>query len=279
MITNCETDFLYLADTLPNKFPAFYRQLSSSLKALDISHSLLPETADVWARDYMPIQVREKKLVSFIYQPDYLEKEEYLHLQTNPEQVLSQLNIPFQKAPIKLDGGNVVCSRNKVILTDKVFQENPTFERSQLIAQMEALFETDLLYFIPRQPYDYLGHSDGMLRFLDEDTLLVNDYNRESKTFQKKLGKALSSFSLETLPYNIYKNKDTANALGTYINFLHMKQGIVLPTFKLKEDEEAYKAVSQFFTGIPIDTIDCTILATHGGVLNCISWNILSHEN
>lgn len=277
MITDRETNFLYLADTLPHKFPVFHSQLSTSLNALNIPHSLLPETADVWARDYMPVQVTENKLVSFVYKPDYLQEEKYIHLQTQPEQVLSLLSIPYHKASIKLDGGNVVCSRNKVILTEKIFEENHTLERSQLIAQLEALFETDQLYFVPRQSYDYLGHSDGMLRFLDEDTLLLNDYSRESKTFQKKLQKSLSGFSLEILPYNVYQNKDTANASGTYINFLHMKQGIILPAFNnIAEDEKAYSRIEELFPGECIEILGCSELASHGGVLNCISWSILS---
>ncbi len=62
MIADNKTNFLYLADTLPKKYSNFYQQFEKVLKECNINFQLLPQTKDVWAVDYMPIQIAEINL-------------------------------------------------------------------------------------------------------------------------------------------------------------------------------------------------------------------------
>jgi len=55
MIADNQTNFLYLADALPKKYPAFYQQFESVLKVSKIDFALLAPTKDIWAVDYMPV--------------------------------------------------------------------------------------------------------------------------------------------------------------------------------------------------------------------------------
>ena len=54
-------------------------------------------------------------------------------------------------------------------MCDKIFSENPAYSRKQLIKELEDIFKTDLLYFVPQQPKDYTGHADGMIRFINDN--------------------------------------------------------------------------------------------------------------
>ena len=36
----------------------------------------------------------------------------------------------------------------------------------------------DRLIFIPQEPGDVTGHADGVVRFIDGDSVVVNDYRR-----------------------------------------------------------------------------------------------------
>lgn len=47
MITDQHTNFLYLADTLPQKYPIFYERFANLLKELNIYFALLTDTKDV----------------------------------------------------------------------------------------------------------------------------------------------------------------------------------------------------------------------------------------
>lgn len=286
MITDSQTNVLYLADTLPLKYPLFYSRLQSTLETCGIPHELLPGTKDVWAVDYMPVQVTPGKFVQFVYNPDYLQNDETFYWQetiTDASAVCGEINIRFEKSNINLDGGNVVRYGNKVIMTEKVFWENPHYSKKRLIQILEQLFETDRLVFIPEDPSDYTGHADGMVRFVDEDTVLVNRYTgRDSNRFMHQLQQALKDAGLACIemPYNPYCNQSGDEANGIYINYLQMSQAVVLPVFGMKEDKDALRVVEKVFSGQKIVTINSNDIARDGGVLNCISWNILSaHDN
>ncbi len=73
MITDSQTNFLYLADTLPTKYPDFYKRFEKVLTDCNTNFALLPNTKDVWAVDFMPIQTDQNKFVRFVYNPSYLQ--------------------------------------------------------------------------------------------------------------------------------------------------------------------------------------------------------------
>ncbi len=277
MIASSQTNLLYLADTLPKNYPIFFQRFEKLLKENKIHFQLLPGTKDVWAVDYMPVQVCRKEFVRFVYKPRYLQNDRDLKTITDTDAVCKSIGIETIKSKIVLDGGNVVNSANKVVITERVFKENPSYVREDLIQELKQLFETDELFFIPEQPNDYTGHADGMLRFVDDNTLLINDYKNESTRFRKAFEKAIHKIGIEhiVIPYNPYQNENNNQANGAYINYLQMEDVVIVPVFGLKEDEEVIKRFEQIFNGSTILAINANEIAKDGGVLNCISWNIL----
>ncbi|MBK7691353.1 MAG: agmatine deiminase family protein [Bacteroidetes bacterium] len=278
MITDSQTNFLYLANTLPKKYPHFYERFAQVLKSCKIDFALLPHTKDVWAVDYMPIQTGPERFVRFLYQPSYLTKyKKYKDTFPDVDGICEAIGVDIIKTDIILDGGNVTRWKNKVIMTDRVFEENPAYERKELIRKLHELMEVDHLYFIPVQPGDFTGHADGMIRFLNEHTVIVNDYNREKEWFRRAFEIAVHNTGLDTvtIPYNVYDNKSMDHANGDYMNYLQMKDTVIVPTFGIKEDDEAVKVFEKFFPGRHIRAVHSNEIAYDGGILNCITWNIL----
>ncbi|KAA3436739.1 agmatine deiminase family protein [Rufibacter hautae] len=278
MITDNQTNFLYLADTLLKLYPDFYQRFEQTLKEAGIEHSLLPNTKDVWAVDYMPIQVTRDEFVQFVYNPSYLQAKVWQKTISNVDSICTSINLQPKKSNILVDGGNVVKAKNKVIMCQRVFTENPHIPEKKLIKELQELFQVDQLIFIPTQPKDFTGHADGMVRFLDEKTVLINDYSKEKKDFQLLVKSALHNAGLDwvEIPYNPYSNKKDKHANGIYINFLQMKGTLVLPVFGQKEDEETVKLFGQLFPNVSIATVDSNEIALEGGILNCITWNIMT---
>lgn len=277
MITDSQTNFLYLADTLQKKYPNFYRQFEAVLNDCDINFKILPQTKDVWAVDYMPIQITKDSFVQFVYNPDYLrDTVKWSKTISDVDTICNQINLLPQKSTIVLDGGNVTRTTDKVIMCDKVFAENPAIKEKDLIKELQELFPVDKLIFIPTHPIDFTGHADGMVRFYDSNTVLINDYSKENIEFQLRFRLALHNAGLNyiEIPYNPYDNKKDEHANGEYINFLQMQQAIIIPTFGMKEDDTVIKQFEQLFTGQRIATVDGNDLAFDGGILNCITWNI-----
>jgi len=277
MIPDKQTNFLYLADTLPKNYSNFFRQFEKVLNDSNINFQLLPNTKDVWAVDYMPIQIDKDSFVQFIYNPDYLRDTiKWSKTISDVDIICKQINLLPKKSNIVLDGGNVTRTTDKVIMCDKIFTENPNLKEKNLIRELQELFQVDKLIFIPTHPIDFTGHADGMVRFYDSNTVLINDYSRETMEFQLKFRLALHNAGLNyiEIPYNPYDNKKDEHANGEYINFLQMQQAIIIPTFGIKEDDVVIKQFEQLFTGQRIATVDGNDLAFDGGILNCITWNI-----
>lgn len=133
MITDRETNCLYLADCLPGRYPQVYVQLKMIAKENAIPVSLLPYTKDIWAKDYMPVQVSEKKFVQFVYNPDYLrDSRKWIKTITDVDIVCSAINLPVEKSSIVLDGGNVIRAADKVILTYCITNKKKIYNASSL---------------------------------------------------------------------------------------------------------------------------------------------------
>lgn len=93
---------------------------------------------DIWARDYMPVKTKSGKYVSFRYKPSYLENYDELRTDFRNEVApnLALENLVF--SDINLDGGNVVFSpsKEKVIISDRVYSENPSWHKAELTAKL-----------------------------------------------------------------------------------------------------------------------------------------------
>ena len=277
MTTDSQTNLLWLAGCLATKQETFFYRFKKVLNTLNIPFWLLPHTKDIWAVDYMPIQIGKDKFVQFVYDPDYLQTPELHETISDVDAICNAINLHPNKVDLLVDGGNIIRASDKILMTDKVFKENNHLSKKEVTRQLIEAFEVDKIFFIPIENDDEIGHIDGMVRFIDDNTVLINDYSFDNSGFQKVLKTALQKAGLEwiELPYNPVYDTDSDSARGFYINYLQMSQGIIMPTFKLTTDDMAYKKLQEVFIGQTIATVDSREVAKEGGVLNCITWNIL----
>lgn len=277
MIADQETNSLYLSPLLEIKNPNFFQKFRKALDDNGIEPEYLQETKDVWCVDYMPVQISNNDFVQFKFDPTYLKPKKYHKTISDPSLICKQIGLTPKITDIIADGGNVTKAKNKVIMTTRVIEENPNYSVKQLTGKIIDLLELDQLILIPAQPGDFTGHSDGMVRFLDENTILVNDYSKEpDRKFVHSLYAALHNTGLELIeiPTSIYDNKHTPDATGDYINYLQMDGFIFLPTFNRREDEQVVQQFEDIFKGTTIVPVESNELSKEGGILNCISWNI-----
>lgn len=214
MIADWEVNVVFLADMLKVRHPDLFTQLHSVLTSHGVEVQLLENVRDIWAKDYCPIQIEPGRMVQFRYEPDYL--NEHPELRTGRE-IASQFHKigECQQCDINLDGGNVVASRNKAILTDKIYRENPNRDRGKLRDELRRVLQVEQLVVIPREPYDPIGHADAMVRFINEDAVLVNDYAVVDPAFGNRLVEVLHSHGLaiERIPY-FHERRSTGGIHG-----------------------------------------------------------------
>lgn len=274
MIPDWEHNCVYLADLFENRHPSIFTSLQDTLLSHGIEVRRLTNVKDIWARDYCPIQVAPNTLVKFRYEPDYLRDNPDLK---TGEEVLDSLRglSVCNRTSITLDCGNVVASRTKAIMTDKIYRENPDWTRTNLRAELQKLLQVEQLIVIPKEPFDPIGHSDSMVRFIDEQTVLVNNYSLVDPAFGERLNNVLRRhrLSIDSIPY--YHEKKTVggipSAVGNFTNFLRTEKVLVAAVYGTDHDQVALRKLGSVFPDLPIIPLNCTNLAREGGVLNCIS--------
>ncbi|OWK34128.1 agmatine deiminase family protein [Fimbriiglobus ruber] len=274
MIPDWEANGVFLADLFRVRHPALFEQLHSILVSHGVEVRLLDHVQDLWARDYSPIQIGPGEFVQFRYAPDYLEGHPELRTGREVAGQFHELG-ECRHSEINLDGGNVVTSRTKAIVTDKIYRENPNWERDKLRDELCRTLQVEELIVIPKEPYEPIGHADAMIRFLSEEAVIVNEYAEVDPAFGNRLVKVLCrhGLTIEYLPY--YPEKKTLagipSAVGNYTNFLRTKKVLVAPVYGTHHDEIALRKLASVFPDLPILPLDCTELAREGGILNCVS--------
>ena len=268
-----ETNKAYFSNLLVKNYSSFLEELFIILDKYDIDYELIANTRDVWMRDYMPIQKSNGDFVRYIHRPDYLKG--YESLRTDPH-IASKFLENVIDIPLNLDGGNIVRSQNKIICTDKIFKANDKFIKDKIIDILKASLDISEVIIIPEQPLDMTGHSDGLVRFIDENKVMIAPYNSEDIEFEKSLIVSLLKHGLEivTLPKKGYfKEKDGAVWIP-HINYMQVENLIVVPIVGPKADDEVIEFFEKCFPTCSIETLDSTKVIEQGGALNCISWNI-----
>jgi len=280
MITDKETNTIYFSEKLLEQSPEIAKQISESIKLFGADCRFLPGTKDIWARDYMPVQVNDHKLIQFTFYPDYL--IEYEYLKSEPDSICADLTLNIVKSDIILDGGNVVKSDNCVIMTDKIVIENKhKYTKVQLLSKLRELFEVDKVVLIPWDHGERYGHADGMVRFIDNETVLLQGYYNTRKDLFKDdfLDYLLDSLKENHLNYEFLNidYPEKINAKFAYLNYLQTKDFILLPSLGIDKDDEAMEGeIKKYFPDYTdkIQKIKMNSIIAKGGALNCISWTI-----
>ncbi|GAO27731.1 agmatine deiminase family protein [Geofilum rubicundum] len=279
MIASKETNSVYFSELLSSdkRFTQTCNALTELLEKHSVKYSFLKATKDIWCRDYMPIQIDKEKFVQFRYEPSYLKDD--LELQSDPKEVCKANNIKPQFSKINLDGGNVVNWSDRAIITDRVFDENPEYlSKNKLIAEIEKLLEVEIIV-IPQIKSDMTGHADGMVRFVDRNTLLGNNREQEYKYWKNGINKILKEKGIEyiDIPFLDHKEKNYPDhAIGCYVNYLEVENLIVIPIFETEKnkDQEVYDKFKEIFPNRKIETINYNEIGFFGGLLNCTTWTI-----
>lgn len=273
------TEVVYLSELLEEKFTDCFNRLISILKKHGVEYRLLKGTKDIWCRDYMPILTESGKLIQFRYEPSYLKgNKEWEDSRSDVREVCRLNGFEPVFSNINLDGGNVLLCSGRAIVSDRIFTENPEYtDKEQLVKELSELLEAEVI-IIPAQNGDMTGHADGMVRFIDHDTILGNNRSEEYKYWTNGIEKVLKDYNLKYIDvpffYGYKDSKHPDHAIGVYVNYLAVGNLIVLPVFEVagNKDAEAIAAFKQIFPDKIIETINYNDVALEGGVLNCTTW-------
>lgn len=260
--------FSSLLKTNP-KYSLSAENLFSALSDNGEKFTLFDGARDIWARDYMPVKTKSGQYISFRYEPSYLAAD--LQLRTDfKADIAPHFALPITYSDINLDGGNVVFSpsKAKAVITDRVFSENSEYDKNTLLTELENLLEAEII-IIPSLITDMTGHADGVVRFVNENTVIGND-SPYKNGYEQKVKRALKKHGISVVDFP-YFDSAGISAVGSYLNFLETDKHIFLPIFGSVQDETAVKRAKEIFEK-KIVAVNINGIAKDGGILNCISW-------
>ena len=251
-------DIVYISDQLEIKYPAFKKNLTKILTDNGNRLKIITGTKDIWCRDYMPLIGSHGQLVRFIYHPSYLDKNKKDRASiTNVDNILT--------TTYEVSGKSM--SRWQYINTNSL----------ELLVDIKRLLGLQKITVVPEYPDDFTGHVDGLVRFIDHNTVLINNLSNEEPeewiiNFKSSLHNA--GYKMEELPYRAYENEDKDDAKGIYMIFLNLNDLIIMPSFTFnQEDKKAKQTLEKLYPGKKVVPIYATDLAKEGGIVNCVTWN------
>ena len=183
----------------------------------------------------------------------------------------------FTFSDINLDGGNVLICDGRAILSERIFSENPKWEKESLVSELSKLLECEII-IIPTldKKEDFTGHADGMVRFVDKNTILGNKLEDERETWRNDMKIILEKYNLKYIDIPFLTDIKVPNhpdsAAGIYVNYLEVVNLIVMPVFGREEDKVVFNILKETFPNKVIETIDYNDVAYEGGILNCSTW-------
>jgi agmatine deiminase len=266
---------VFVSDLLKARHPSFHHELGKQIARFGLALREIPGTRDIWCRDYMPVPIAEDRFVQFRYEPDYL--ADACHLITPPEVAKPICGRSCRGSELIADGGNIVRRGGIAILTERILAENATLSRKKVECKLRDELEVDRLIAIPVEPGDIFGHADGIVQFVDDELVLVNDYDDIDRAYGRRVVSALRRHHVDPIPIPYaptYAMKaGIPSAVGVYVNLLETQRAIFVPRYSRSSDDRAAAVIERVARGRAVLGIQCASLATGGGSLRCATWS------
>lgn len=272
---NFKEQTVYMSEKLMTKFPDACNRLIGILEKHSVKYAFLKGTKDIWCRDYMPVQTESGKFIQFQYNPSYLKgNKDWEESRTDVEEVCRMNNIHAQISDINLDGGNVLICEGRAIISDRIFSENTEKTKQELIDELSKLLECEIIIIkaLNSKDEDFTGHADGMVRFVNKNTILGNRLVDDYKYIQDDRRKIIEKYNLKYIDVPFFTTDNRDSAIGIYLNYLEVNDLIVVPVFGRNEDKQAVDIIQKAFPNKVIETINYDEIALEGGLLNCTTW-------
>lgn len=235
---------------------------------------------DIWIRDFA--FVFPPNAAKFRYRPDYLNPGVASWIENSFYDFIDDAGIVFENySNVKLDGGNFVHNGvDSAIITTRIFSDNPNWTQSQLEQEITYLTGITNIAFIPEEPIDTTGHSDGMVMWIEEDVLVVNQMDEPFRTqVLTPINNAFPNITIVEIPldyeYDVWNG--FVSACGLHINSLVTDTHIFMPTYDQTNDA-VVQSMLESYTDKTIVPIDANNVCYMGGAVRCLTWLVQGQD-
>jgi len=235
---------------------------------LDNVHFLHFKTDDVWMRDYGPTTVfsgPEERPV-FIWNPYCIADQAYYKFDADAAACLAMtFDVPLCRLPLIVEGGNLITDgRGTIIMSESVLNMNPDIDLRGVEKIMKDYFGCERLVMLPRLKGEITGHIDMVVKFINEDTLMVASAAEEYKwhdVFENAAGALGTTRSVTGERYRIIRapipgTSNSSRNFWSYVNSLTLNGKVIVPVFNVPEDDRALEIYRSCMPGCEVVGVD-----------------------
>ena len=255
---------------------------------------VVADSNDTWARDHGGITVDQGDQALVL---DFMFNGWGLKFPANKDNLITRTlyNIGVFQAPLlpvglALEGGGIESDGQGTLLTTTECMlspnRNPHLNKAQLEKELQSLFGVDQVLWLH---HGYLAgddtdsHIDTLARFCNPTTIAyvrcpdpgdehfeaLQRMEAELYTFRTLTG---APYQLVPLPWPDACHDPAGHRLpATYANFLIINGAVLVPTYGVRQDEEALDIFQNLFPDRTVVGIDCRPLILQHGSLHCVT--------
>lgn len=241
------------------------------------------EMYDIWIRDFATVNPFYP--VQFVYTYASMSEEESVITQRMFSDFADRYGIEREKTSYYIDGGNVVDNyAGRVVVTTRFLEDNDLEydEGKDVLKELLRAFEVAIV----EADDDVLAHADGMVAWLDDDVLAVNDYSKMDEEFHNlvmdELERSFADVKIVSVPVlfdngGVDEERGIGSACGINLNLVATHSTLYVPVFGGEEEKEAL-AIIRANTKKSVVEIDAKNICLFGGSVRCTTWQ-LSESN
>ncbi len=231
---------------------------------------------DIWIRDFAPAVASVQ--AGFQYAPDYLSTSDANAIQNAFQDWAYDFGLDLgAESDLILDGGNVVGNGDgKIVVTDRILYDNPSLSIATAKLALKNLTGASEVAIIRETPGDATGHADGMLMWVDTNTIILHDQPASVKSdILAELQTSFPGVEIVIAPdYYVDETWDVfSSACNIYVNSLVTNDYIYVPTFNHPKDAEMLEFIAQH-TNREVVPVAAEGVCFMGGSVRCLSWQL-----
>ena len=237
---------------------------------------------DIWVRDFTTVNPISP--VQFKYTWASMTKQESIETQNSFVSFAEQYDIKRNTMNLLLDGGNIVDNyAGKIVTTTRFMEDNDLTYSGAKQDLMRLLNVTEVAILEPDE--EVLAHADGMVAWVDEKTLLVNDYSKDPVYKTRIMAELRSVFpttDIIEVPVQYTTNppeqwEGFESACGVNLNLVLTFKNIYVPIFNMPHDQQSVNIIREN-TPRNVIPISAEGVCPMGGSVRCLTWQLAGQD-
>lgn len=258
-------------------------QFGEYSKVFDTKHLALEPLSDIWARDFGTANPQTPRMFRYSAAGQGSGRNGQVDadaVQSDLVELTQSAHLKYRNVNLINDGGNWVEDyAGNVVLSRKFLADNQLSE-----SEAKAILRTKTgavnIAFIDADEQGGLEHADGVVSFVDENSLIINTYAEDPEyaaKLKRDLRAGLPNVKITEIvtPYDGTKIYDSrfGSACGLYTNALVTPHRIYFPQFGIPEDAIALAQI-RAATTLEVIPVNSAKVCEMGGGVRCMSWQL-----